>query len=157
MSANSVLQDTHFEDIHTFRLDWQPGGGGRKGYLRWLLDDVQLYGIDDDTLVRRAVRSFFSGIFFSWQERTWKKWGRQDRALPACLLDKSAGREYMFSCERRNIDNNAAVCVLCFRAYDATTTAVYLVCVCVCFFFFFRRYDIAKRYIFVACPPMVVL
>eukprot|EP00903_Cladosiphon_okamuranus_P018365 g16894.t1 len=52
VSSNHVLSETHFEDMHTFRLDWQPGGGedGTKGYLRWYLDDEQLYGIDDDTL-----------------------------------------------------------------------------------------------------------
>ena len=57
VSSNHVLSPTHFEDMHTFRLDWQPGGGegGEKGYLRWYLDDEQLYGIDDDTLVREGA------------------------------------------------------------------------------------------------------
>ena len=55
VSSNHVLSKTHFEDMHTFRLDWQPGGGedGTTGYLRWYLDDERLYGITDDTLVSR--------------------------------------------------------------------------------------------------------
>lgn len=51
VSGNHILERTHFEDLHTYRLDWQPGGEGKKGYIRWFLDDVLLYGIDDDTLV----------------------------------------------------------------------------------------------------------
>lgn len=53
VSGNHVLGKSHFEDMHTYRIDWQPGSveDGVKGYLRWYLDDVQIYGIDDDTLV----------------------------------------------------------------------------------------------------------
>ncbi|CAM9973170.1 unnamed protein product, partial [Scytosiphon promiscuus] len=54
VSGNHILTATHFEDLHTFRLDWQPGGWGpdgeEKGYIRWYLDDEPLYGIDDNTL-----------------------------------------------------------------------------------------------------------
>ncbi|CBJ31299.1 Beta-1,6-glucan active enzyme, family GH16 [Ectocarpus siliculosus] len=52
VSSNHVLSETHFEDLHTYRLDWQPGGGddSSKGYLRWYVDDELLYGISDDTL-----------------------------------------------------------------------------------------------------------
>ncbi|CAM9322280.1 unnamed protein product [Pylaiella littoralis] len=52
VSGNHALSATHFEEMHTFRLDWQPGKeeDGTKGYLRWYLDDELLYGIDDDTL-----------------------------------------------------------------------------------------------------------
>lgn len=57
MSANSLLSDTHFEELHTYRLDWQPSGNGTKGYLKWLLDDKLLYSIDDDTVVRSAMKS----------------------------------------------------------------------------------------------------
>ena len=54
VSGNHMLEDTHFEEMHTYRLDWQPfeGENGEKPYLRWYLDDEQLYGIGADTLVR---------------------------------------------------------------------------------------------------------
>lgn len=33
ISANTGLESTHFEDFHTYRLEWQPGESD--GYLKW--------------------------------------------------------------------------------------------------------------------------
>lgn len=37
------LNESHFENMHVFRLEWQPGDDG---YLRWYMDDEFRFGID---------------------------------------------------------------------------------------------------------------
>lgn len=37
------LNESHFEKMHVFRLEWQPGDDG---YLRWYMDDEFRFGID---------------------------------------------------------------------------------------------------------------
>ena len=51
VSANHVLSATHFEEMHTYRLNWQPGTEDRLGFLEWHVDDEMVYSINDDTLV----------------------------------------------------------------------------------------------------------
>ncbi|CAM9487594.1 unnamed protein product, partial [Discosporangium mesarthrocarpum] len=43
------LEASHFETIHTYHLDWEPG---EDGYLRWNVDDEFVYGITSNTVVR---------------------------------------------------------------------------------------------------------
>eukprot|EP00904_Undaria_pinnatifida_P011974 jgi/Undpi1/7907/HiC_scaffold_24.g10379.m1 len=81
VSANSLLSATHFEDIHTYRLDWQPGEDGRKGYLRWLLDDVQLYGIDDDTLSLHGAQIPLEPVYLLLNTAVSDTWG-----FPVCPM-----------------------------------------------------------------------
>ncbi|CAN0161844.1 unnamed protein product, partial [Ascophyllum nodosum] len=50
VSANHVLSATHFEEMHTYRLNWQPGTEDRLGFLEWHVDDEMVYSINDDTL-----------------------------------------------------------------------------------------------------------
>eukprot|EP01041_Mallomonas_annulata_P010296 gene10296-21494_t len=47
ISANSNLQETHFKDFHTYRLEWLPGS---EGYLRWYLDNEFVYAISANAL-----------------------------------------------------------------------------------------------------------
>lgn len=52
ISLNSDLFETHFEDHHTYRLEWQPGDSSTStpGYLEWWLDDEFIFGIEGDSL-----------------------------------------------------------------------------------------------------------
>lgn len=83
VSGNHVLEETHFEDMHTYRLDWQPfeGENGEKPYLRWYLDDEQLYGINSDTLVRRAGGWVGVGV-------GWAALGQAGLGMCGCLNQK---------------------------------------------------------------------
>lgn len=47
MSAISTISESFWEDIHTFRLEWQPG---ENGYLRWYIDGVFKYGVEQEGL-----------------------------------------------------------------------------------------------------------
>ncbi len=53
ISVNSDLESTHFEEHHTYRLEWQPGNSGdpsNPGYLQWWLDDEFILGIEGTSL-----------------------------------------------------------------------------------------------------------
>lgn len=41
------LDDTHFRDMHTFRIEWQPGEGG---YVHWYSDSKFRFGIEQEGL-----------------------------------------------------------------------------------------------------------
>lgn len=43
ISSMVQLNESHFEQMHTFRLEWQPGDDG---YIRWYMDDEFRFGID---------------------------------------------------------------------------------------------------------------
>ena len=43
ISANTWLNESHFDSHHTYRLEWQPGAAG---YLQWFLDGDFVFGID---------------------------------------------------------------------------------------------------------------
>ena len=70
LSANTNLTSSHFDDFHTYRLEWQPKldtvdiprkylengeldtspASGHPGYIAWYLDDEFLYRIDGEAL-----------------------------------------------------------------------------------------------------------
>ncbi len=41
ISALVQLQMDHFDSMHTFRLEWQPGP---RGYIRWYMDGEFRFG-----------------------------------------------------------------------------------------------------------------
>lgn len=41
------LNESHFHEMHTFRLEWQPGPDG---YLHWYMDDKFRFGIEQSSL-----------------------------------------------------------------------------------------------------------
>lgn len=43
ISSMAQLNASHFENMHVFRLEWQPGDDG---YIRWYMDDEFRFGID---------------------------------------------------------------------------------------------------------------
>ena len=47
ISVNTVLQNTHFERSHIYRLEWQPG---HYGYLDWYLDDELVFSIEGSSI-----------------------------------------------------------------------------------------------------------
>ena len=49
VSANHRLKETHFTELHKYRLEWQPG---KDGYIQWYLDDKFLYSIGANALNR---------------------------------------------------------------------------------------------------------
>ena len=47
ISVNTFLEETHFDNQHIYRLEWQPGA---TGYLNWYIDDNFLLGINGKSL-----------------------------------------------------------------------------------------------------------
>ena len=47
ISANTAITKSHFEDFHTYHLEWVPGDDG---YIDWYLDDMFLYSIQREAL-----------------------------------------------------------------------------------------------------------
>ena len=47
MSVNTYLEDTHFEEHHVYRLEWQPG---TDGFLSWYIDDTFYMKIDGTSM-----------------------------------------------------------------------------------------------------------
>ena len=51
VSANLQLNDTNYEDHHTYRVEWEPPAeDGTGGYIRWYTDDKFVYGLKSDSL-----------------------------------------------------------------------------------------------------------
>ncbi len=62
ISANTALNHTHFNSMHTYRLEWEPGDpdfnysndnsehSSTNGYMRWYVDDEFIFGIDGSAL-----------------------------------------------------------------------------------------------------------
>ena len=51
LSANMQLNDTHYEEHHTYRVEWEPpNSNGTGGYIRWYTDDDFVFGITGDSL-----------------------------------------------------------------------------------------------------------
>jgi len=48
ISLNTFLDDTHFDNHHVYRIEWQPGP--TNGYLDWYLDDELVFGINGNSL-----------------------------------------------------------------------------------------------------------
>ncbi len=51
ISANTNLGMTHFNSMHTYRVEWEPADNeGEGGHIKWYLDGEFLYGIEADNL-----------------------------------------------------------------------------------------------------------
>ena len=51
ISANLQLNDTHYNSMHLYRVEWEPPAeDGSGGYLRWYTDDKFIFGINGDSL-----------------------------------------------------------------------------------------------------------
>jgi beta-glucanase (GH16 family) len=51
VSANLQLNDTHYEDQHIYRVEWEPPAeDGTGGYVRWYTDDEFVFGLTGDSL-----------------------------------------------------------------------------------------------------------
>lgn len=51
LSANMHISSSHFDDFHTYRLEWEPSDfDGNGGYIRWYADDFLVYGIESNVL-----------------------------------------------------------------------------------------------------------
>ena len=55
VSANTGLGETHFKNMHKFRVEWEPPSDGGLGYIRWYMDGEFMYSIEVRTHTR--VRS----------------------------------------------------------------------------------------------------
>jgi hypothetical protein len=51
ISANMQLNDTHYQDQHIYRVEWEPpNDDGEGGYVRWYTDGHFIFGISGDSL-----------------------------------------------------------------------------------------------------------
>lgn len=50
ISVNTDLNQTHFDSMHVYRLEWEPGSTEGGGYIEWYLDDDFIFGISGDDL-----------------------------------------------------------------------------------------------------------
>mmetsp|Transcript_24418 Transcript_24418/g.48624 ORF Transcript_24418/g.48624 Transcript_24418/m.48624 type:complete len:600 (-) Transcript_24418:529-2328(-) len=51
ISANTQLDETHFDRQHVYRIEWEPADSdGVGGYVKWFIDGDFVYGIDGDNL-----------------------------------------------------------------------------------------------------------
>ncbi|GAX26071.1 hypothetical protein FisN_4Hh425 [Fistulifera solaris] len=51
ISANLQLNDTHYNSMHLYRVEWEPPAeDGSGGYLRWYTDEKFVFGINGDSL-----------------------------------------------------------------------------------------------------------
>lgn len=48
ISSMVQLNESHFNSMHTFRLEWQPGTDG--GYIHWYMDGKYRFGIEQEGL-----------------------------------------------------------------------------------------------------------
>ena len=54
ISANTMLSTTHFEEFHTYRLEWETAKG--KEALKWYLDDDFILEIDQSALHKTGAK-----------------------------------------------------------------------------------------------------
>jgi beta-glucan synthesis-associated protein KRE6 len=51
LSANTQLNDTHYQSHHLYRLEWEPPApNGTGGYLKWFTDNEYVFGLYGRTL-----------------------------------------------------------------------------------------------------------
>jgi hypothetical protein len=51
LSANTQINESHFDHFHTYRLEWEPSDvDGKGGYINWHMDGKFLYGFNADVL-----------------------------------------------------------------------------------------------------------
>ena len=50
LSANMQLNDTHYQEQHSYRVEWEPPLNGTGGYIRWYTDEEFVFGVSGETL-----------------------------------------------------------------------------------------------------------
>mmetsp|Transcript_9159 Transcript_9159/g.25334 ORF Transcript_9159/g.25334 Transcript_9159/m.25334 type:complete len:535 (+) Transcript_9159:86-1690(+) len=51
LSANMQLNDTHYEEQHRYRVEWEPpSDDGTGGYIRWYTDEKLVFGVVGESL-----------------------------------------------------------------------------------------------------------
>lgn len=51
LSANMHINSSYYDEMHTYRVEWEPSDlKGDGGYIRWYADDKLVYGIESDVL-----------------------------------------------------------------------------------------------------------
>lgn len=58
LSANMMINSSHFEKQHIYRVEWEPPSSNNDtsdGYIRWFADDQLVYGITSQTLTKSGT------------------------------------------------------------------------------------------------------
>ena len=95
ISANTNLYETHFNDFHTYRLEWIPG---ENGYLTWHLDGKFLYGIHADAFNKTGAMIPEEPMYIILNTAISSTWGFPTPCPEGCPCDCFDARKFECAC-----------------------------------------------------------
>ena len=95
VSANTNIGQTHFDDFHTYRLEWTPG---QHGHLKWYLDGIFLYSIGKNALNITGAQIPEEPMYLLLNTAMSKTWGFPQPCPEGCACDCYDCRDEKCSC-----------------------------------------------------------
>ena len=120
LSANSDLEGTHFENHHTYRLEWQPGDKEGGGFLEWYLDSEFIFRIPGSSLQDTTGSMIpVEPMYLIANTAISHKWGMPE---PCDRVDRDRDRDSTDNSNSNSNSNNYEKnkCGACWVCYDCT-------------------------------------
>ena len=95
ISANNQLNADHFDEFHTYRLEWTPGKGGG---IKWYLDNHFLYSIGERTLNITGAQIPEEPMYLILNTAISKTWGFPTPCPDGCACDCYDCRDLKCKC-----------------------------------------------------------
>ncbi|KAJ1458594.1 beta-glucan synthesis-associated protein-domain-containing protein [Pelagophyceae sp. CCMP2097] len=84
ISANTPIGKTHFDDLHTYRVEWDPRSTGG---MRWFLDDQFIYSIEAASLAVTGAKVPDEPMYVLLNTALSSTWGFPAPCPPGCKCD----------------------------------------------------------------------
>ena len=76
LSANTQLNDTHYDSQHIYRMEWEPPApNGTGGYIKWFTDNEYVFGIYGKTLDFMQTEIPSEPMYFIMNTAVSSHWG----------------------------------------------------------------------------------
>ena len=88
LSANMPLNDTHYEDTHLYRIEWEPpASNGTGGYIRWYTDDDFVFGVSGQSLSFMGTEIPSEPMYLIMNTAVSSHWGFKEPCPNGCACE----------------------------------------------------------------------
>lgn len=88
LSANMHLNKTHYVDMHTYRVEWDPPNeDGSGGYIKWFVDNELVYGVFGDSLSKMGTEIPSEPMYLIMNTAISSHWGFPAPCPSGCDCD----------------------------------------------------------------------
>ena len=88
LSANMPLNDTHYEDTHLYRIEWEPpAANGTGGYIRWYTDDDFVFGVSGQSLSFMGTEIPSEPMYLIMNTAVSSHWGFKEPCPNGCACE----------------------------------------------------------------------